>query len=381
MNIKRLNNQTNFKELAKKIGATSGGISIIKQKANLYYFYIDDLKTPAANILKQDLLSIGGELCVRKETIACSEPFTDALILVNKKQLKQIIEKSKLQPFGLKQLSLKLESFLHDNKDIWQIMGVINANDDSFYSGSRFKSDEAIKKIKQMIEDGATIIDVGGVSSRPGSEYVGEVEEFKRVKPIIDEIYKEKLYAKVKFSLDSFSPKCLDYALSHGFTITNDITALENDEVAKVVAKHKATVVLMHKKGTTKNMQEEPSYKDVIVEVDEFFQAAIKKANSFGIEDIVLDVGIGFGKRLEDNLLLIKHLEHFKKFGYPLLVGASRKSMLDMITPTKVADRLWGTLAIHQYSLESGASIIRCHDVKENFYMIKTLEALRDISI
>ena len=381
MNIKRLNNQTDFKDLANKINITSGGISIIKDKATLYYLYIDELKSPAANILKQDLLSIGGELCVSRDTVTCSKPFTDALIIVNKKQLKLIIEKCKLQPFGLKQLSLELKNFLHDRGDSWKIMGVINANDDSFYSKSRFSGDSATNKIKQMINQGATIIDIGGVSSAPGSVYVGEEEEFARVKPIIDEIYKRKLYKKAEFSLDSFSPLCLDYALSHGFTIANDITALENDEVAKVVALHKATVVLMHKKGTTKNMQDKPYYKDVIVEVDEFFQSAINKAKSFGIENIVLDIGIGFGKRLEDNLLLIKHLEHFKKFGYPLLVGASRKSMLDLITPTSVKDRLSGTLTLHQTSFLNGASIVRCHDVKEHFFMIKTLQVIEEISL
>lgn len=381
MNIKRLNNQTDFKNIAKKIGTTSGGISIIKDKSNLYYFYIDHLKTPAANILKQDLLSIGGELCVSKDTVTCSDDFTDALIIVNKKQLKLIIEKSKLQPFGLKQLSSELELFLYEKKDDWQIMGVINANDDSFYDSSRFNSNDATTKINQMIADGATIIDVGGVSSAPGSKYVGEEEEFKRVKPIIDEVYKQKLFENAKFSLDSFSPKCLDYALSHGFTIANDITALENDEVAKVVASHKAQVVLMHKKGSTKNMQDRPYYDDVIIEVDEFFTKAIEKAKSFGIEDIVLDIGIGFGKRLEDNLQLIKHLGHFKKFGYPLLVGASRKSMLDLIVPTPVEDRLAGTLTLHQYSLECGVSIIRCHDVKEHYQMIKTLKAIKELSL
>ena len=128
------------------------------------------------------------------------------------------------------------------------------------------------------------------------------------------------------------------------------------------------------------NMQDNPFYENVILEIDDFFRQRIEKAKSFGIEDIVLDVGIGFGKTLEHNLLLLKNLEHFKHFGYELLIGASRKSMINMITPCEIKDRLAGTLAIHLESLRNGASIIRCHDVKEHFQAIKVFEAINSIN-
>ena len=376
--IKLLNNRSDFKKIAKKIGVSSGGTTIINDKSRLYYFYLKDVKTPACNILKQDLLSLGGDLAVEKDCIVCGNERSDALMILNKKQLKLIIKKMKAQPFGLRALSEELESFLELDREITpQIMGVINANDDSFYSGSRFGGSEAIRVVLKMIDDGANIIDIGGVSSRPGSEYVGEEEEFKRVKPIIDEVYKSGLYKKVEFSLDSFSPKCLRYALKNGFKIVNDITALEDDEVAKVAGEFDAKVVLMHKKGKPKNMQKKPYYDDVILEVSSFFEERIKKAREFGIEDIILDIGIGFGKRLEDNIALIKHLEHFKKFGYPLLVGASRKSMIDMIVKTPVEERLAGSLTLHQMALENGAEILRVHDVKEHKQMIEIVKAFR----
>jgi len=378
--VKRLDNRSDFVKLCKKIGVSDGGVPILKDKSELYFFYISSLKTPACNILKQDLLSVGGDLAVSKDSVTCQKQTSDALMIVNKKQLKSIIKKMQAQPFGLKGIANSLKEFLVEKELEPKIMGIVNANDDSFYKDSRFSGTRAIKKIELMIEEGADIIDIGGVSSRPGSEYVGEDTEFFRVAPIIDEVYKSSLFKRAVFSLDSFSPKCLEYALDRGFEIVNDITALEDDKVAKVASKYDASVVLMHKKGTTKDMQDNPYYHDTLLEVDEFFKNRIEKAKSFGIKNLILDVGIGFGKRLEDNLTLIKNLEHFKKYGYELLVGASRKSMIDMIIPSKVEDRLPGTLAIHQESLRAGASIIRVHDVKEHKQMLEVFKAIRDIA-
>jgi dihydropteroate synthase len=265
-------------------------------------------------------------------------------------------------------------------------MGVINANDDSFFEGSRFQGKEALSAIEKMINDGAKIIDIGGVSSRPGSEYPGVDEELRRVKPIIDEIYDSRLYEKALFSIDTFVPEVLEYALDRGFKIANDITGLESDEYAKIAAKYNASVVIMHKKGDPKNMQKNPFYENVILEVDEFFKERIEKAKSFGVKDIILDVGIGFGKRLEDNLALIKHMEHFLHFGYELLIGASRKSMIDMIMKkeglsTTPQERLPGTLILHAQAVGNGASIVRCHDVKEHFQALKVFEELREFDI
>ncbi len=379
LKIKLLNNKSDFERLAKKIGVSSGGIKIIKNKSKLYYFYIDSLKTPACNILKQDLLSIGADVSVSENTINCKEKYSDALMIVTQKHLKLIIKKLKAQPYGLTNVAKELEKFLKiDDKLNPKIMGIINANDDSFYQKSRFMGKDAIKQIEKMIQEGANIIDIGGVSSRPGSIYVGEEEEYRRVKPIIDAIYESKLYEKVDFSLDSFSPLCLRYALERGFKIVNDITALSSDKVAKVAKEFDAIVVLMHKKGNTQNMQNNPYYDDVLIEVAEFFKERIEKANSFGIDKIILDVGIGFGKRLEDNIALIKHLEHFKKFGYPLLVGASRKSMIDKIYPSTIEERLAGSLTLHQLSLQNGAEYIRVHDIKEHKQMIEILKKFKE---
>ncbi len=262
-----------------------------------------------------------------------------------------------------------------------KIMGVVNANEDSFFQNSRFEGKNALIKIEQMIEDKASIIDLGGVSSRPGSIPVSVEEELFRVKPIIDLIYEEKLYEKTLFSLDSYEPKVLEYALDRGFKIVNDITGLQNDEVCRITSKYCATAVIMHMQNDPLNMQKNPEYENVILDVDAFFKQRIEKAKQFGIKDIVLDVGIGFGKTLDHNLQLIKNLKHFKHFGYELLVGASRKSMIDAICPTSIEERLPGTLAIHLESIKNEASIIRCHDVKEHYQAIKVFEAINSAEI
>ena len=261
-----------------------------------------------------------------------------------------------------------------------KIMGVLNANEDSFFKDSRFNCKQAENKIEYMIENGANIIDIGAVSSRPGSIAVDERIELERLKNIVDTIYKEKYFEKVDFSIDSYSPLVIDYVLNKGFNIVNDITGLANDEVCKVSAKYDAKVIIMHMQNNPSNMQKKPQYNNVVLDIDEFFKTEIQKAKSFGINEIALDVGIGFGKTLEHNLLLLNKLDYFKHFGYELLIGASRKSMIDMITPSEIKDRLPGTLAIHLEAVNRGASIIRCHDVYEHYQALKIQEAINSIS-
>lgn len=262
------------------------------------------------------------------------------------------------------------------NKNKTKIMGVLNANEDSFFKNSRFNESQAITRIEALITDKADIIDIGAVSSRPGSIPVKPEVELQRIKNIVDSIYKQKLYEKVVFSIDSYEPLVIDYVLNKGFKIVNDITGLQNEEVIKLTAKYHASAVIMHMQNDPKTMQEKPTYKNVVLEVEEFLKQQVQKAESFGLKDIILDVGIGFGKTLEHNLLLLKNLEHFKYMGYELLIGASRKSMIDKIVTSSIEQRLPGTLAIHLESINKGASIIRCHDVKEHYQAIKVQEAI-----
>ena len=378
MKIIKIDHRTNAEKLLAKIGSTKEGAKIMKDKMDLDLFYIKDLRTPAANILKQDALSIGAELAVGKDTILCKGHTVDAVLIVNEKQRKILARKERVQPFGLKELADTLKLHVPVRYTAPEIMGVVNANDDSFYSGSRFCGNDAVRKIEQMIEEGADIIDIGAVSSRPGSKTVSEEDELARIKPVIDLIVAEKLYTKVRFSIDSYAPKPVAYALEHGFSIVDDITGLENDSLCALAGEYDAQVVIMHMQNRPENMQENPQYVHVIADIDAFFHKRIEKAEKFGIKNIVLDVGIGFGKRLEDNLMLIRHMGHFLHFHKSLLIGASRKSMIDMISSSSVEERLPGTLALHLKAVEKGARIVRCHDVKEHVQAFKMQRALEN---
>lgn len=362
------------------LGCDKSGVKILSKKAKLHTLYIKDLHVGAANILKQDALSIGADLAVPTGVVIAKEKYVNALLIGTTKHFEILSKKELAQPYELKELAKTLKDFVKEQNYPTKIMGVLNANENSFFKNSRFESSEASSRIEKMIEDGANIIDIGAVSSQPGSIPVSEDEELNRLKDIVSIIYKNRYFEKVDFSIDSYAPKVIEYVLDHGFKIVNDITGLENDEVCKLTAKYCAKAIIMHMQNNQTTMQNAPFYEDVMVEIDEFFKTRIEKANSFGVKDIALDVGIGFGKTLEHNLLLLKNLEHFKYFGYELLIGASRKSMIDMIIPTKVENRLSGTLAIHLEAIKYGASIIRCHDVKEHYQAIKVFEAIEGVN-
>lgn len=378
MVVEKLSNGIDLHRELKLLGVDGGGISILEDKGKLHLIRIRDLHVGAANILKQDALSIGADLAVPRGTVTASVPRVDVLLIATERQLQQLVKKEKAQPFGLKQLSIELESFCRLKHDeAISIMGILNANDDSFYQGSRFQGTKAIERIERMISEGADIIDLGGVSSRPGSAAVSPEEELSRVSPIIDALYAQQMYAKTRLSLDSYEPTVIHYALERGFHVINDITGLANDEVARLCGSYGATAVIMHMQGQPLNMQENPVYSSVIQDVELFFGERIAKAESFGIKEIILDCGIGFGKRLEDNLALVTHQSHFLRLGKKLLVGASRKSMIDLLSPSNTEERLAGTLAIHLKAIEEGASIVRVHDVKEHAQAIKVWKVLK----
>jgi dihydropteroate synthase len=377
----KLSCESDKKALLKRIDCTKEGASIMIDKMQTHLFYIKELRTPAANILKQDALSIGAELAVEKDTILCKDKYVDAVLIANDKQLKILAKKELSQPFGLKEVAMRIKEHLSFKTYTPKIMGVLNINDDSFFQPSRIVGKDISIMIEKMIEEGANIIDIGAVSSRPGAEMVGEEEEFKRLKHIIDVIYLGKYYDEVAFSLDSYAPKPLSYALDKGFRIINDITGLSSDSVCKLAASYDATVVIMHMQGTPQTMQVNPHYENLIAEVDSFFKERLLKAEEFGIKDIILDIGLGFGKTLKHNLLLLKHLGHFKHFQKELLVGASRKSMIDMIQPTPVEERLPATLALHLKALQEGASILRVHDVKAHQQVLSVYQALQGVHL
>lgn len=254
-------------------------------------------------------------------------------------------------------------------------MGILNVTPDSFSDGGKFfDTKKAIAHAKQMVLEGAEIIDVGGESTRPNSEPISIEEELNRVIPVIEKLSKE---ITVPISIDSYKPEVAEKALKVGASIVNDITALSNSEMIDVVAKYNVPVVLMHMKSNPKTMQENPHYKNVVKEVKDFLQNRISVAKKAGIDKIIIDPGIGFGKTVEHNLELISNLKEFKSLNCPILVGASRKSFIGKILNLDTKDRLNGTIVVNAIALWNGADILRVHDVKEAVETIKLVEKLK----
>ena len=260
-------------------------------------------------------------------------------------------------------------------------MGILNATPDSFSDGGKFNAiDSAMDRIHIMLSEGASIIDVGGESTRPNAEPVSEEEELSRVIPILKKGI--PTFSDAVFSIDTTKYEVAKQALELGAKIVNDVSGLEKEpKLADLCAEFGATYVLMHSQGDPQTMQYNPSYVNVMVEIYEFFERKIEVLQSKGVNKIILDPGIGFGKKLQHNLSLLAHLDSFKKIGFPLLVGASRKSMIGQILDGRPADeRLAGTLAVHYHSLIKGADILRVHDVKEASDSIRIFNAIQSQS-
>jgi dihydropteroate synthase len=258
------------------------------------------------------------------------------------------------------------------------VMAIVNCTEDSFYPGSRNASkDEALARAFKAEEDGAAIIDFGGESTRPGAAYVSAEEELERIVPVIREFRKK---SHLPISVDTRKSIVAKAVLDAGADIINDVSALEDDPaMGPLCAERGAVVVLMHKKGISETMQDNPYYADVVSEVHSYLMETAAKARSIGIPEqrIILDPGIGFGKRLEDNLDLIAHLEKLSALAYPVLMGLSRKRFIGEITGRDSEYRLAGTLAANAVSLFGNANILRVHDVSETVDLVKICYAIR----
>ena len=251
------------------------------------------------------------------------------------------------------------------------VMGVLNITPDSFYNGSRLTSiDDILHQAEKMISEGASILDVGGMSSRPGAEIVTEEEELIRVIPAIRAIHQE--FPQSIVSIDTIRAKVARESVAHGAAIINDISAGSLDKkLLSTVAELDVPYILMHMKGKPKDMQEQTNYEDVQLEIMDFLIHKIGDLRQLGIKDIIVDVGFGFGKTVEQNYKLLKYMHQFKVLDLPILAGISRKSMIYKVLDTTPEKALNGTSALHMIALQQGASILRAHDVKEAVEVIK----------
>lgn len=263
------------------------------------------------------------------------------------------------------------------NLDTPKIMGILNVTPDSFSDGGRWNTlDRALAHAEQMVKEGATIIDIGGESTRPGATPVPLDEELLRVIPVVEKISKE---LDVMISIDTSQPKVMEEAVKAGAHIWNDIRALRLDGALEMAAKLQCPVILMHMQGDPKTMQADPHYEDVVKEVEKFLLDRVDDAIKAGIkkENIILDLGFGFGKSAKHNYQLLDHMQHFVDLGYPVLSALSRKSMIKAACNIKKADeRIVGSVAGALLSIERGAQMVRVHDVKETKEAFDVYKAL-----
>jgi len=257
------------------------------------------------------------------------------------------------------------------------IMGILNITNDSFYDGGKNnEKEEALRQTEKMINEGATFIDIGGVSTRPGSEAVSEEIELERVIPIVELLVNE--FPEILISVDTYRSKVAQLSVEAGAAIINDISAgLFDDQLFKTVAKLKVPYILMHIKGLPKDMQLNPKYENITLEVNQFFSEKINELRTLGVNDIILDPGFGFGKNVTHNYTLMKEMDLLGFGEFPLLVGISRKSMIRSILENTPEQALNGTTILNFYSLQKGAKILRVHDVKEAMEAIKLWEVLK----
>ncbi len=259
-----------------------------------------------------------------------------------------------------------------------QVMGVLNVTPDSFSDGGCHVTPEAaLAHARALVDGGARIIDIGGESTRPGAEPVDEAVELERVIPVIEALAGE---VDALISVDTSKPAVMREAVAAGAGLINDVRALREDQALTTAAELAVPVVLMHMQGEPGSMQEAPYYSDVVTEVMEFLEERVLACERVGIprEHLVLDPGFGFGKTLEHNLELMKHLDRFQSLGLPLLVGVSRKSIIGGVLDSPLSERLYGGIALAALAIWQNASIIRTHDVRETLDAVRMIEAVRN---
>lgn len=258
-----------------------------------------------------------------------------------------------------------------------KVMGILNLTPDSFFDGGKFNAvDNALHQTEKMLREGATFIDVGGMSSRPGAEIISEEEELQRVVPVVQQMVER--FPDVLISVDTIRARVAKEAVAAGAAIVNDISAGRFDEaMLSTVAALRAPFIAMHMQGLPATMQQNPEYENVVTEVTDFFAERINACHAAGIKDVIPDPGFGFGKTVEHNYALLRNLSYFQHLKCPVLVGISRKSMITKVLNIKAADALNGTTALNTMALMNGAHILRVHDVKEAMEVVKLMEAYK----
>lgn len=377
-----------------KVGVDPTGMRLMEGKTIHFNLKLEGITPRTSNLLKQEMLSLGGDAAVDGRGLDCSAESTDAILMGTQKQFEKLTSKLEhdpgLQTVGhslketLKNLS-KIHYMLRCKKRTFTLgkktllMGVLNVTPDSFSDGGLFfQKEKAIARGLEMVSEGVDFIDIGGESTRPGSKPLPEEEELRRVIPVIESLSQK---TEVPISIDTYKSRVAGEALQAGAEMINDISGLHFDPgLAVIAAKKKIPIILMHLRGTPETMQTNVHYDALLSEILQSLRDSIQKAELAGVDPdrILVDPGIGFGKTAEHNLLILKHLSEFRILGKPLLLGTSRKSFIGKILKTEdIPGRLEGTLASTAIGVWNGAHIIRSHDVIQARKAIAVTDAIR----
>jgi dihydropteroate synthase len=385
----KLDNQLEAKKAMQQIGSDMGGIAHMSGKPIGRALKIENISLPAAHILKQEMLSIGGDAAVHRNVIVNKIEATDILLLGTERQLLLLSQKILAQPFGLKELGRKIKLTLEAleskkrrilscrGKDLvlgerTLVMGILNITPDSFSDGGRyFDIDAAINQAELLVEQGADILDIGAESSRLNYQAVSAEEEWSRLEPVLKALVPR---VPIPISIDTYKAEIAEKALEAGIHIINDIWGLQKDKnMAQVVGRYQAPVIVMHNQQGTK-------YHHLIGDITAFLKKSINLAQEYGLsgDQIIVDPGIGagFGKTPEQDLEIMSRLDEFRSLGHPILLGTSRKSMIGNTLNLPVDQRLEGTLATSVVGVAAGVDIIRVHDVQANLRAIRMADAI-----
>ena len=385
--IIRIENIEDAKREMEAIGVHSHGLDIMAPKAVFRAVKIKNISVTAANILKQDMLSRGGEAATSKGTIDHSAQLSDVILFGTLEQYKSLADRLKDQQFKLPEIVREIENVLevHEKRPPpilgmefgmrTYIMGILNVTPDSFSDGGIYVDPEkAQARAKEMTLDGADIIDIGGESTRPGAGEIGVEDEIGRTIPVIEKIvgagaqYIVPQHASPRpiISIDTRKSVVAEAAVKAGARMINDVSGLRYDaKMAATAASLDVPVIIMHSKGTPDVMQTDPKYEDLISEILQFFEESIRTAASAGVKEsnIILDPGIGFGKTTEDNIEIIRRLDEFRCFGRPLCIGVSRKSFIGgILNEKKPEKRDEGTASAVALAISKKVDIIRVHN-------------------
>lgn len=390
--IIKLNERNLQREIA-ALGVHPASVGIFAAKSQIVPLKLTAVRTPAANILKQEMLAAGGDCAVPSGCILNDTERMDVILLGTVKHYRILARKLAQMPFfGLTGIKENLQKFLAAQRPVtfladgrtltyekMRIMGILNVTPDSFYGGSRLEGEAAVlERAGQMLADGADILDIGGESTRPGAGAVTAQEEIRRVAPAIEAI--KKAYPQCIVSADTYHAQTAQAAINAGADIINDVTALTGDaQMAQVAAETKVPVILMHMRGTPKTMQQNCQYANVVAEVAAYLAQRAEDLAQLGIgaEKIILDPGIGFAKNTAQNLELLQGLDALVGLGCPVLLAASRKTVIgETLGNLPPQERLEGTIALSCQAVYAGAHLVRVHDVKENARAVRMLEAV-----